>query len=95
VLILKSVSLGPLHGYAILARIEQITQGALLVEQGGAGGAGGRLSARPPRRARKFSCVEERIGNPATGANQQFRAARYRRELSAISVRSAAPPAPP
>src|SRR6187397_1334096 len=34
VLILKSVSLGPLHGYAILARIEQITQGALLVEQG-------------------------------------------------------------
>ncbi len=34
VLILKSVSLGPLHGYAVLARIEQITQGALLVEQG-------------------------------------------------------------
>src|SRR5258708_38715806 len=36
VLILKSVSLGPLHGYAVLARIEQITQGALLVEQGAA-----------------------------------------------------------
>ena len=34
VLILKSVSLGPLHGYAVLARIEQITRGALLVEQG-------------------------------------------------------------
>ena len=34
VLILKSVSLGPLHGYAVLARIQQITQGALLVEQG-------------------------------------------------------------
>ena len=34
VLILKSVSLGPLHGYAVLGRIEQITQGALLVEQG-------------------------------------------------------------
>ena len=34
VLILKSVSLGPLHGYAVLARIEQITHGALLVEQG-------------------------------------------------------------
>jgi PadR family transcriptional regulator PadR len=34
VLILKSVSLGPLHGYAVLARIEQITEGALLVEQG-------------------------------------------------------------
>ncbi len=34
VLILKSVSLGPLHGYGVLLRIEQITQGALLVEQG-------------------------------------------------------------
>src|ERR1700704_2933587 len=34
VLILKAVSLGPLHGYAVLARIEQITRGALLVEQG-------------------------------------------------------------
>ena len=34
VLILKAVSLGPLHGYGVPARIEQITQGALLVEQG-------------------------------------------------------------
>ena len=33
-LILKSVSLGKLHGYAVLLRIEQITHGALLVEQG-------------------------------------------------------------
>ncbi len=33
-LILKSVSLGPLHGYGVLLRIEQITQGALLIEQG-------------------------------------------------------------
>jgi len=33
-LILKSVSLGPLHGYGILLRIEQISGGALLVEQG-------------------------------------------------------------
>ena len=33
-LILKSVSLGKLHGYAVLLRIEQITGGALLVEQG-------------------------------------------------------------
>ncbi len=33
-LILKAVSLGPLHGYGVLLRIEQITQGALLVEQG-------------------------------------------------------------
>ena len=34
VLILKALSLGPLHGYGVLARIEQITHGALLVEQG-------------------------------------------------------------
>ena len=33
-LILKAVSLGPLHGYGVLLRIEQITKGALLVEQG-------------------------------------------------------------
>ena len=33
-LILKSVSLGPQHGYGVLLRIEQITDGALLVEQG-------------------------------------------------------------
>jgi PadR family transcriptional regulator, regulatory protein PadR len=33
-LILKAVSLGPLHGYGILLRIEQISGGALLVEQG-------------------------------------------------------------
>jgi len=33
-LILKSVSLGPQHGYGVLLRIEQITDGALLIEQG-------------------------------------------------------------
>lgn len=33
-LILKAVSLSPLHGYGILLRIEQISRGALLVEQG-------------------------------------------------------------
>ncbi len=33
-LILKAVSLGPLHGYGVLLRIEQISAGALLVEQG-------------------------------------------------------------
>ena len=31
---LKAVSLGPLHGYGVLLRIEQMTEGALLVEQG-------------------------------------------------------------
>jgi len=34
VLILKAVSLGKLHGYGVLLRIEQISGGALLVEQG-------------------------------------------------------------
>ena len=33
-LILKSVSLGELHGYAVLLRIEQITGGALIIQQG-------------------------------------------------------------
>jgi PadR family transcriptional regulator PadR len=33
-LILKAVSLGPQHGYGALLRIEQISQGALLIEQG-------------------------------------------------------------
>ena len=33
-LILKAVSLGPLHGYGVLLRIEQISGGALLLEQG-------------------------------------------------------------
>lgn len=33
-LILKAVSLSPLYGYGILLRIEQISHGALLIEQG-------------------------------------------------------------
>src|SRR6202050_449202 len=33
-LILKAVSLGPLYGYGILLHIEQISQRALLIEQG-------------------------------------------------------------
>jgi PadR family transcriptional regulator, regulatory protein PadR len=33
-LILKAVSLGPLHGYGVLLRIQQISDGALLIEQG-------------------------------------------------------------
>ena len=33
-LVLKAVSLGPLHGYGVLLRIEQISGRALLVEQG-------------------------------------------------------------
>jgi PadR family transcriptional regulator, regulatory protein PadR len=34
VLVLKAISLSPLHGYGVLLRIEQMTGGALLVEQG-------------------------------------------------------------
>ena len=33
-LILKAVSLGPQHGYGVLLRIEQISGGALAIEQG-------------------------------------------------------------
>jgi len=33
-LILKAVSLGTLHGYGVLLRIEQITGGALQIQQG-------------------------------------------------------------
>jgi PadR family transcriptional regulator, regulatory protein PadR len=33
-LILKAVSLAPEHGYGVLLRIEQISDGALLIEQG-------------------------------------------------------------
>jgi PadR family transcriptional regulator, regulatory protein PadR len=45
-LILKSVSLGPQHGYGILLRIKQITSGALLVEQGALYPALARLESR-------------------------------------------------
>lgn len=33
-LILKAVSLGPQHGYGVLLRIEQVSGGRLLIEQG-------------------------------------------------------------
>ena len=45
-LILKSVSLGPQHGYGILLRINQITEGALMVEQGALYPALARLESR-------------------------------------------------
>lgn len=34
ILILKAVSLGPLHGYGILLRIQQISEGRLEIPQG-------------------------------------------------------------
>jgi PadR family transcriptional regulator, regulatory protein PadR len=33
-LILKAVSLGPLHGYGVLLRLQQLTGGRLLIQQG-------------------------------------------------------------
>jgi PadR family transcriptional regulator, regulatory protein PadR len=45
-LILKSVSLGPQHGYGVLLRIKQITGGALFVEQGALYPALARLETR-------------------------------------------------
>jgi len=33
-LVLKAASLGPQHGYGVLLRIQQITRGALTIEQG-------------------------------------------------------------
>ena len=33
-LILKAVSLGPLHGYGVLLRIQQISKDGLLIQQG-------------------------------------------------------------
>jgi PadR family transcriptional regulator PadR len=33
-LILKAVSLGPLHGYGVLLRIQEISQGRLRIQQG-------------------------------------------------------------
>lgn len=33
-MILKAVSLGPVHGYGVLLRIEAISDGAILVQQG-------------------------------------------------------------
>ena len=45
-LILKAVSLGPLHGYGVLLRIEQISNEKLKIEQGSLYPALYRLEAR-------------------------------------------------
>jgi transcriptional regulator len=45
-LILKAASLGGLHGYGILLRIQQLSAGALLVEQGALYPALSRLELR-------------------------------------------------
>ena len=56
-LILRAVSLGELHGYGILTRIEQITNGALQIEQGALYPALYRLEQR------KFLAGEWRTGD--------------------------------
>jgi PadR family transcriptional regulator, regulatory protein PadR len=56
-LILRAVSLGELHGYGILTRIEQITNGALQIEQGALYPALYRLEQR------KFLAGEWRVGD--------------------------------
>ena len=49
-LILKAVSLGKLHGYGVLLRIEQISGGALQIQQGALYPALYRLTALGRRR---------------------------------------------
>ena len=83
-LVLKAVSLGPLHGYGILLRIEQITGRALLVEQGALYPALFRLvrqglleatwgTSQNNRRAKFYeltSAGRERLGEEADGWNR-------------------------
>ena len=47
ILILKSVSLGPLHGYGVLLRIQQISKDCLEIQQGSP--LSGPISPRTPR----------------------------------------------
>jgi hypothetical protein len=54
-LILKAISLGDVHGYGVLLRIEQITGGALAIQQGalypaGCGDDGGAAAGAVTRR---------------------------------------------
>src|SRR6202042_1424432 len=83
-LVLKAVSLGPLHGYGILLRIEQITGRALLVEEGALYPALFRLvrqglleatwgTSQNNRRAKFYeltSAGRERLGEEADGWNR-------------------------
>ncbi len=68
-LILKAVSLGPLHGYGILLRIAQISGQALLIEQG----------ALYPA---LFRLVRQGVLKAAWGTSENNRRAKYY-ELSA------------
>lgn len=63
-LILKAVSLGSLHGYGVLLRIQQISNGALLVEQG----------ALYPA---LFRLVRQRLLSAEWGTSENNRRAKY------------------
>lgn len=63
-LILKSVSLGPLHGYGVLLRIAQISASALLIEQG----------ALYPA---LFRLVRQGLLKPSWGTSENNRRAKY------------------
>jgi DNA-binding PadR family transcriptional regulator len=73
-LILKAVSLGPLHGYGVLLRIQQISGDAL------ANPAGLALSgAVPPRAPGADRFKMGRVGKPAPGPFYRLTAAGQRR----------------
>ncbi len=61
-LVLKAVSLGPLHGYGVLLRIQQISKGTLEIQQGSLYPALYRL--------------EREVGSPANGASRKTSARR-------------------
>jgi PadR family transcriptional regulator PadR len=63
-LILRAVSLGPLHGYGILLRIGQISGNALLIEQG----------ALYPG---LFRLVRQGLLKPAWGTSENNRRAKF------------------
>ena len=63
-LILKAVSLGPLHGYGVLLRIGQISDSALLIEQG----------ALYPA---LFRLVRQGLLKPSWGTSENNRRAKY------------------
>src|ERR1039457_2801195 len=65
-LILKAVSLGPLHGYGILLRIQQVSKDALQVPQGSLYPALYRLGAR------------RRVGAQGGGSENKRKAKYYR-----------------
>ncbi len=83
-LILKAVSLGTLHGYGVLLRIQQITGGALQIQQGALYPALYRLERQEliesewgtsdnNRRARFYSLTRTgraRLGNEAASWNR-------------------------